>query len=247
MSAAASGEGTTARWPAEWLQRLRSARATLWRGVEAQHRLATMKLVDSAAEQEVLEAALEKSKPPVPRGAERLHYLLVTPFRYVSPWPSRFRAGGEGGVWYGAERLDTACAEVGYWRWRFAHDSDGLRGQRVLSELTFFQAHVAGRVVDLTRAPWTGHERDWMHPSDYGACHALAHAARAARAAWIRYRSVRDPRHGRCGAVLELAALAIGDLTRQQSWACRAQADGVLMRPLGIAADTPPLEFRFAA
>ena len=102
------------------LKSLRRSRALLWRGVEAQHRISTMKLVDSVADQDLLEKMLEASKPPMPRDAQGMHYLLATPFRYASPWPSRFRAPGDPGVWYGAERLETACAEVGYWRWRFA-------------------------------------------------------------------------------------------------------------------------------
>jgi hypothetical protein len=232
-------------WPPQWLGTLRRRRAVLWRGVEAQHRIATMKVVDSLAEQDLLEALLERSKPPLPGPAAGAHYLLATPFRYVSPWPSRFRAPGEPGIWYGAERLDTACAEVGYWRWRFAQDSDGLRAAAVLSEHTFFEATVAGRVVDLGAHPWTALEHRRMDPIDCSGCHALARAAREAGAAWIRYRSVRDPRHRPCGAVLELGALALGDLTRQQTWACKVTATAVLMRPLGVAASTGPLEFAF--
>ena len=39
----------------------------LWRGVEAQHVIATMKLVDNADEQQLLEELLETSKPAPPR------------------------------------------------------------------------------------------------------------------------------------------------------------------------------------
>lgn len=237
-----SGAGARAAWSADWLAALPRRRATLWRGVEAQHRVATMKLVDDAADQDLLESILETSKPPLPPAAEGAHYLVATPFRYPSAWPSRFRPPGEPGIWYGAERLETACAEVGYWRWRFATDSDALRGRTVLSEHTFFEAMVAGRCVDLAAPPWTAAEPAWMHPTDYSACHALARAARDAGAAWIRYRSVRDPRHGRCGAVLVASALAIGDLTRQQTWACRVAGDRVQLRPVSIGSTAAPVE-----
>ena len=52
--------------------------------VEAQHRNATRRLVDSDAEQELLESLIDRVKPPVPAGAEfqGLHYLLLTPFRH---------------------------------------------------------------------------------------------------------------------------------------------------------------------
>ena len=240
-----SGTPPGAAWHAAWLDESRSARATLWRGVEAQHRIATLRVVDTVEEQDLLEQVLEASKPPWPRECEGLHYLLATPFRYASPWPSRFRAPGDPGVWYGAQRLATACAETGYWRWRFAQDSDGLRGLPVLGELTFFEATASGRRVDLTRPPWDRLRSAWTADADYASCQALARAARAAGVAWIRYHSVRDPAHGPCGAVLEPSALALGDLTRQQTWAYKVTGGTVLMRPLGVASPAQPLTFGF--
>src|SRR5690606_22992134 len=124
----------------------------------------------------------------------------------------------EPGVWYGSRELRTACAEVGYWRWRFAVDSDAFRTEPVVSELTFFPALVRGRAGDLTGLPWSVFEPIWMHPSDYSACHALARAARENGIDWIRYASVRDPLHGACGAVLRPSVLRMGELTRQQTW-----------------------------
>jgi hypothetical protein len=62
-----------------------------------------MRLVDSLEDQATLERLLETSKPPLPEAAEGLHYLLDTPFRYRSPYGSRFRAGTDPGVWYGAK------------------------------------------------------------------------------------------------------------------------------------------------
>lgn len=232
-------------WHPDWLAKLRRKSVALWRGVEAQHHIATMKLVDSALEQDLLEGLLEQNKPALPRQSAGVHYLLATPFRYISQWPSRFRAPGEPGIWYGAEHLSTACAEVAYWRWRFAMDSDALKTQAVISEHTFFQAKVSGPVVDLGAAPWSGLESQWMAPTDYSACHAVARAARQAGAAWIRYRSVRDPRHRSCGAVLTLEALSLTDLTRQQTWACKVTMATVQMRPLAFASGEAPLEFAY--
>src|SRR6185437_12416302 len=89
---------------------------TLWRAVEAQHVVATRALVDSIAEQEILESVLEASKPPLPSPCTGLDYLLYTPFRYPPSWRgSRFRNYDDAGVWYGAEAVRTSCAELGYW------------------------------------------------------------------------------------------------------------------------------------
>lgn len=90
----------------------------VWRMVEAQHLVSTSKIVDTRAEQELLEDILEERKPPVPQEAANLHYLLFSPFRYETRHPSgsRFRAVNDPGVFYAAETVHTAAAEVSYWR-----------------------------------------------------------------------------------------------------------------------------------
>lgn len=217
-------------WRDDWFaDGVRAASALLWRGVEAQHRVATLRLVDTLAEQAELERLLEASKPPLPAAAQARHYLLATPFRYRSPHASRFRAAGETGVWYGAKERDTACAEVGYWRWRFLMDSAGLRDGELVTEHTFFQAQVRGPAVDLTREPWVRASAAWLQRDDYGACQALARAARARGGVqWIRYASVRRP-GGRCGAVLTPAALSLPASHRLETWVCKVTARQALM------------------
>jgi hypothetical protein len=61
---------TASLWQDEWFGHARPARRKLWRGVEAQHRVATMRLVDNTAEQELLEQLLESSKPALPPGSQ---------------------------------------------------------------------------------------------------------------------------------------------------------------------------------
>jgi hypothetical protein len=175
----------------------------LWRAVEAQHVAATRRLVDTLEEQRQLEQILEDSKPPLPEAARDLHYLLGTPFRYPSPFGSRFRAPDDPGVFYGAAQRRTAFAEIGYWRWRFLTDSDGLE-QLGPSPQTLFCVAVRGSTVDLTRAPFDRDAGSWQSPDDYQATQAFARVARRAEVRTILYRSVRDPAPapGVCGAVL---------------------------------------------
>jgi hypothetical protein len=199
----------------------------LWRGVEAQHFVSTMKLVDSLAEQEELEGILEASKPAVP-GAAGQHYLLATPFRYPSPHPSRFRAAGALGVWYGAESVQTACTELAYWRWRFLMDSEGLRETELIAEFSLFRAKVSGSAVDLSIEPWDARRSDWTS-DDYTACTVLAAEARRRDVHWIRYWSARDIA-GHCGAVLAPGSLKAVELNRQQTWVCKVSAGAALMR-----------------
>ncbi|HEX4267209.1 MAG TPA: RES family NAD+ phosphorylase [Steroidobacteraceae bacterium] len=197
----------------------KACEVTLWRAVEAQHVVATRALVDSLAEQEILESVLEASKPPLPTQCAGFDYLLYTPFRYPPPsGGSRFRSYDDPGVWYGAEAVRTSCAEIGYWRWRFVMDSHGLTRLDGVPH-TVFQAVARGKSVDLRKAPFARDEGMWGNPEDYGPCHALARAARAAETQIIRYASVRDPEHGGCGAVLDCRAFSgTGGVRQRQSW-----------------------------
>ena len=94
-----------------------------------------MKIVDTLAEQSLLETLLERTKPPVPAECRDLHYLLATPFRYGAPYPSgsRFRrAGFTPGVFYGSTTPATAVAEIAFHRLLFFADSpaDAVAGHR---------------------------------------------------------------------------------------------------------------------
>jgi hypothetical protein len=227
-------------WKAAWFSAgVRTKTANLWRGVEAQHVVSTMRLADNAAEQRVLEELLESSKPPVPAEAKGGHYLVFTPFRYRSPYASRFRKPHDPGVWYGAEELKTACGEVAYWKWRFLMDSDALRESALHTEHTFFQARVRGRCTDLTAAPWKGATGAWTHKSDFAQCQAFGAEARLHEVAWIRYHAVRVP-DGICGAVLDPKALKLAEPFEQQTWACKTTAAGAwLQRARGGRYDFP--------
>ncbi len=183
------------------------AAARLWRAVEAQHVASTRRLVDNLDEQRALEEVLDAAKPPVPAAAARLHYLLYTPFRYPAPVGSRFRAPTDPGVFYGAESVRTACAEVGYWRWRFLRDSPALAMLGPAPQ-TLFQASVRALAVDLEQKPYSRDAKLWRHPDDYTATQAFGRAAREAGVGLVRYASVRDPRPGRCGAVLDPGAFS---------------------------------------
>jgi hypothetical protein len=198
----------------------RPAALDLWRAVEAQHIASTMALVDSVAEQTVLERLIEGSKPPVPREVARLdlHWLLFTPFRYAPPpGGSRFRGPNDPGVFYAAEHARTACAEVGYWRWRHLREAPGITAMPPRPQ-TVFKVPVAGTAIDLRAPPFDEDCDDWTRDSDYSACQAIGRNAREAGVQWLRYESVRDSRRGGCGAVLDAAAFASRAPTEQQGW-----------------------------
>jgi len=206
-----------------WMPRVVKSRAArvsarLWRAVEAQHIVSTRRLVDDLEEQRLLEDVLESTKPPVPAPAARLHYLLFTPFRYPPPHPSRFRAMQDPGIFYGGATVRTACAELGYWRWRFLTDSKGLTTLGPAQQ-TLFEASVRTTAADLERAPYAKDAALWRHPDDYRATQAFARTAREAGVNMILYGSVRDPEPGRCGAVLHPDAFsAVEPTSPTQTW-----------------------------
>jgi RES domain len=205
-----------------WTQRAvgseaRRAQRRLWRAVEAQHLASTLRLVSNVDEQLVLERLLERSKPPLPADAAGLHYLLATPFRYSSPIGSRFRAPADSGIWYGAEAQRTACAELGYWRWRFLIDSEALETLGP-SPQTVFRAAIDGSLVDLTHSPFKRARTQWTHPDDYGPTQAFARVARQTNVDAIRYESVRDPEHGAAVAVLRAGCFKPRKPLQQDTW-----------------------------
>jgi hypothetical protein len=205
-----------------WTQRAvasesRRAHRRLWRAVEAQHIASTLRLVDNIEEQVLLEGLLDQSKPPLPAEAADLHYLLATPFRYASPIGSRFRSPADLGIWYGAEAQRTACAELGFWRWRFLTDSAALESLGP-SPQTVFRAAIDGLLIDLTRAPFKRAHADWTRPNDYGPTQSLAGVARRARIDAIRYESVRDPKHAAAVAVLQPACFKPRKPLEQHTW-----------------------------
>ncbi len=211
--------------------------ADLWRAVEAQHVVSTMALVDTADEQSVLEALLDDSKPARPAGSARLHYLLFTPFRYRPPrHGSRFRGDNDPGVFYAADEVRTACAELGYWRWRHLLDTPALVSMPVASQ-TVFRVRVAASAVDLRRPPFVVDRARWTDPVDYAACQAFARAAREAPVHAIRYESVRDPRRGGCCALLDPAGFAKRDPLEQQTWMLSVTRERVVWKRSHTLAD----------
>jgi hypothetical protein len=190
----------------------------VWRLVEAQHRHASAKLVDNREELLLLEKILERHKPPVQRESNDLHPLLCSPFRDHTRVASgsRFRDDHDPGVFYAAETLRTAAAEVGYWRWRFLQDAPGL-GRLGRCPFTAFRVPIRGPCIDL-RSPCFSIEH-LLHPCDYSQTQALAKLARQAAIAAILYPSARDPKHGACAAVLTPQAFAAREPdTPTQSW-----------------------------
>ena len=203
----------------------------VWRLVEAQHRVSTLKLVDTLDEQALLEDLIEETKPAIPAECRRLDYLLATPFRYGSVYPqgSRFRrAGRTRGVFYAAELVATAVAEMAFYRLLFFADSPDTPWPRDAAEYTAFAAAIrTDGAIDLTKPPLSKDSAHWTAFFDYAACQALADAAREAELYAIRYQSVRDPAKRANVALLSCLAFARPKPLDRQTWRIRLSASGV--------------------
>lgn len=188
-----------------------------------------MKLTDSLEEQAILEDLIEETKPPVPPDCKRLHFLLMTPFRYSrqNPWGSRFRRpNADAGVFYAAEHPETAIAETVFHRLRFFADSPETPWPQNAAEYSAFSVEVySERAVDLT-AFSSDEAADILDPADYTASQALSEKARQAAIELIKYPSVRDPDHRANLAVLTPAAFAKSEPTSRQTWRIYLDSNG---------------------
>jgi hypothetical protein len=199
----------------------RPAAGRAWRVVEAQHRVSTLKLVDTPEDQAILERLIDDTKPAVPPECRHLDYLLFTPFRYGTyRHGSRFRrAGNTEGVFYASDNPETAIAETGFYRLLFYAESPDTPWPTNASSYTAFAVEYAtGRASDLTVPPLAEHRDLWTDLNDYSHCQDLADAARAAGIEAIRYESVRDPHHRMNVALLRCTAFARREPVRRQTW-----------------------------
>ncbi len=165
-----------------------------WRVVESQFITSTRKLVDSDAEQELLERLLESVKPALPQdpGLSRLHFLLYTPFRHPPlQRGSRFGLRIERGIWYGSLMLPTAFAEVAYYRLVFLEGTAAKLGT-ISVELSAFRASIGtGRGVDLTIPPFTAYEAEISSKTSYASSQTLGREMRASGIEAFIYVSAR--------------------------------------------------------
>lgn len=224
---------TATDWP--WhgfdpAQALTRAQGRLWRLVESQEQVATRSLVDSLAEQVLLEELLETVKPPRLPGCEGLHYLLATPFRYPPlPWGSRFGQTWEPGIFYGARELPTALAETAYYRLLFWQGMSlpPKSGVLVTQHLAFSADYRCQPGARLQQGPWLALQAELRHVSDYRLTQALGSWLRAQDVAGFEYASARCPRGGINVALLRPQALRSTRPLEQQHWLCETRADRV--------------------
>ena len=206
----------------------------LLRLVESQQQVATLSLVDSLAEQNLLEELLEDAKPPPRPGTERLHYLLAAPFRYPPlRHGSRFGGRFEPSLFYGARRLPTVLAETAYYRLVFWTGMiEPPPSGRLVTQHSLFRVRIRSeRGARLQNPPCDARRATLRHPSDYSATQALGRALRARGIGAFEYPSARDIDGGINVALFDPEALASRAPLGLQDWLCETRGDEVSFSP----------------
>ena len=170
-------------------------RGQLFRVVESQEQIATSQLVDDFDEQALLENLLEQTKPPVPKAAVRLSYLLYTPFRYPPlKYGSRFGQRYESGLFYGSRSLPTALSETAYYRLYFWFGMEiPPKSSHLTTQHTAFTADIfTSTGLHLHQPPFAQHQQQLTNKSSYQYTQPLGTAMREQGIKAFEFISARD-------------------------------------------------------
>ncbi len=198
--------------------------ASPWRIVESQEDAATMRIVDSAAEQAALEQMLEASKPGTL--SSNLHYPLETPFRYPPlRHGSRFGRISEPSLFYAADQQHSMFAECAFYRFRFVADSTAALRMPLFNMHTVFQVSInTQQGIDLTQSPFDKERHHLAHKSDYRASQQLGTDMRADDVLAFRYPSARCPLKG--SGIALYSPEAFGKKAPLTTWQWQSRLNG---------------------
>ncbi|KGE03805.1 RES family NAD+ phosphorylase [Pseudohaliea rubra] len=211
---------------AQWLTPIQGI---AYRIVESQEQVATLDIVDTLAEQSLLEELLEHSKPAMRPGTGGLHYLLMTPFRYPPlRHGSRFGRRHEPSIFYGSHCPSTALAEAAYYRLVFREGMAAPPTRPVRSEHTLFGAAYATHPgLQLQRPPFDAEQAALTDPQRYTETQTLGAAMRSEGVLAFEFTSARDPARGTNAGLFEPTAFASPGVQDQQQWLCEVDGGGV--------------------
>jgi len=219
---------------------VRPLQCRAFRIVESQEVVATLGLVDTLAEQDVLEQLLETTKPMRPQ--PNRHYLLTTPFRYPPlKHGSRFGRRHEPSLFYGATALSTALAETAYYRLVFLAGLTQPFAHVVTTEHTAFYVNVHSEYAVLLQAMPFDVCRDILTSrNDYTTTQQLGSDMRAAGVIAFQYRSARDPIGGINVGLFAPTAIRSNAPQSPSRWLCQSTNDGIAFRSVD---EREPLRF----
>jgi hypothetical protein len=196
-----------------------------WRVVEAQHISSSRDLVDTLEQHDLLEELIEESKPPISKGN---HYLIFSPFRYPPlRYGSRFGSLYEPSLWYGSLEIETAFAEVAYYRLQFFMDCEGELDY-IETPVTAFTANLStNKGIDLTNPPFSLYQDKISNTSTYEYSQPLGSQMRDASIDAFIYFSARVKQGKNIGVYVPDVFKQKKNqyIDNQQNWLCIARKD----------------------
>ena len=198
-------------------------RSDAWRVVESQEEKATLNIVDSIEEQELLEAMLDAAKPAYREGTQGMHYLLKTAFRYPPlKYGSRFGTQLMPSYFYGSESFETALCETAYYRFIFLEHMSVPYHAPIRSEYSLFRVTVASQnCLDLASQTFSEIEPQLTDPQSYAYTQKIGQWASEHQppADIIRFYSARKPKAVNL-AIAEPKAIRSRQPKELRQWLC---------------------------
>lgn len=225
-------------------QHIRTVSGRLFRLVSSQEQAATLSLVDTLAEQAVLEQLLEGTKPAVPQVADSLHYLLKAPFRYPPlKWGSRFGGVHEPGIFYGGCTIEVCLAESAFYLLLFWQSIAAPPVKPLLrsAHTLFSVGYHTKRGVCLQLAPFAQYQAELTSKTSYQHTQQLGSAMRAAGVELFEYRSARSEPAADCVGLFSATAFSARQPNQSSQWLCELSAEQVAFKQNG---DTQVYQFK---
>ena len=194
-----------------------------WRVVESQEEKATLNIVDSINEQELLEAMLDSAKPAYRQGTQGMHYLLKTAFRYPPlKYGSRFGSQLMPSYFYGSESFETALCETAYYRFMFLEHMSVPYQAPIRSEYSLFRVTVASpNCLDLASPRYKEIHTQLTDPKSYAYTQKIGQWASEQQPSVdiIRFYSARKPKAVNL-AIAEPKAIRSRQPRELRQWLC---------------------------
>lgn len=203
--------------------------AKVWRMVETQETAATLNLVDSMEEQDMLETLLDEVKPRYRIGTEGMHYLLKTAFRYPPlKYGSRFGTRALPSFFYASEQEQTALAETAYYRFVFLNDMQDPYLHSIDSRHSMFNITAKSmQCLDIRSAKFKTIHKQLIHPQDYSTTQAIGNWATNQRhVEIILFESARHKSYSNV-AIVEPKAIRSRTPNSMHTWLCRTTVNKI--------------------
>jgi len=208
--------------------------AEVFRVAESQQKVATNTLVDTLAEQELLEKMLDRVKPRIPDGCEKFDYLIYTPFRYPPlKHGSRFGKKIHPSIFYGSNKIETAFAELAYYRFVYY---DGMqtapkKKQKVTQHTSFSIDLKAEQGLLLNEQPFKRYKNDISNPESYGSSQKTGEEMRGKGVEAFSYFSARVKEEVNFG-IFNCTAISSYMPNELKHWNCITRDSSVTIRCL---------------